>query len=151
MKNIFILAILLSFSINGFSQTKEIRKINKDSLDWEKQGNVFLEGDNLNKLEVSKRDSVVTLYSNIRHDHRIFGYEKPDVKSKRKILFSVFTFDVEGNPCNCVFGSYYETSSMKDITLKYVGREKAFVKVDVFERNIKSGTVYFEKKWVEFE
>lgn len=137
--------------MNGFSQSKEIRTINKDSLDWEKQGFVFLEGDHLNKLEVSKRDSIVSLYSNIRHDHRIFGYEKPDVKSKRKILFSVFTFDVKDNPCNCEFGSYYETSSLKDITLKFVGKTKSFIKVDLLQDGNKLDRVYFEKKWVEFE
>lgn len=138
-------------SLNTYSQNKETKKVNKDSLEWEKQGNIFLEGDNLNKLEVSKRDSIVHLYSNIRSDHRIFGYEKPDLKSKRKILFSVFTFDVENNPCNCIFGSYYQTPSLEELKLKYIGKEKAFVKVEVFQNNIKSGTVYFEKKWVEFE
>jgi len=148
----YLLTILLfSISLNGFSQTKKTLIINKDSLDWEKQGNVFLEGDHLNKLEVSKSDSIVRLYSDIRHDHRIFGYEKPDLKAKKKILFSVFTFDVEGNPCNCAFGSFYETSSMKEITMKYLGKEKSFVKMELLEGRTKLGTVYFEKKWVEFE
>lgn len=151
MKHIFILIILIFLSPNTFSQNKETRKINKDSLEWEKQGNVFLEGDNLNKLQVTKQDSIVRLYSNIRHDHRIFGYEKADLKSRKKILFSVFTFDVEGNPCNCVFGSFYETSSMKGITMKYVGKKKSFVKVELHEGKTKLGTVYFEKKWVEFD
>lgn len=149
MKSLFTL--LLISTLSAFSQSKEIRKINKDSLEWELQGNVFLEGDNLNKLQVTKQDSIVRLYSNIRHDHRIFGYEKADLKSRKKILFSVFTFDVKGNPCNCVFGSFYETSSMKGITMKYVGKEKSFIKVELHEGKAKLGTVYFEKKWVEFE
>lgn len=149
MKCLFTL--LLISTLSAFSQSKEIRKTNKDSLEWELQGNVFLEGDNLNKLQVTKQDSIVRLYSNIRHDHRIFGYEKADLKSRKKILFSVFTFDVEDNPCNCVFGSFYETSSMKGITMKYVGKEKSFMKVELHEGKTKLGTVYFEKKWVEFE
>ena len=149
--NYLLTLLLLSISLSGFSQTKQTQKINKDSLAWEKEGTVFLEGDNLNKLEVSKRDSIVRLYSNIRQDHRIFGYEKADLKAKKKILFSVFTFDVEGNPCNCAFGSFYETSGMNGITMKYVGKEKSFVKVELLEGNTKLGTVYFEKKWVEFE
>jgi len=150
MKHVLIL-LLVSITLDGFSQSKETRKINRDSLEWEKQGNVFLEGDHLNKLEISKNDSIVRLYSNIRLDHRIFGYEKPDLGAKKKILFSVFTFDVEDNPCNCAFGSFYETSSMKGITMKYIGKEKSFVKVAVLKNNIKLGDVYFEKKWVEFE
>lgn len=149
MKCLFTL--LLISTLSTFSQSKEIRKTNKDSLEWELQGNVFLEGNNLNKLQVTKQDSIVRLYSNIRYDHRIFGYEKADLKSRKKILFSVFTFDVEGNPCNCVFGSFYETSSMKGITMKYVGKEKSFMKVELHEGKTKLGTVYFEKKWVEFE
>lgn len=149
MKSLFTL--LLISTLSAVSQSKEIRKTNKDSLDWELQGNVFLEGDNLNKLQVTKQDSIVRLYSNIRHDHRIFGYEKADLKSRKKILFSVFTFDVKDNPCNCVFGSYYETSSMEGITMKYTGKEKSFIKVELLESKTKLGTVYFEKKWVEFE
>lgn len=150
MKHI-LLGLLLSTSINGFSQINEIRKINKDSLEWEKQSHVFTDAEYLNKLQVSKQDGTVRLHSDIKKDHRIFGYEKPDVKSKRKILFSVFTFDVKDNPCNCEFGSYYETSSMKDITLKYVGEVKSFIEVDLLQSDTKLGTVYFEKKWVEFE
>ena len=144
----FLIIFLLSISLNTYSQTKEV---NKDSLDWEKQGNAFLEDEYLNKLEVSKRDGSVRLYSDIKKDHRIFGYEKPNVQSKKILLFSVFTFDVKDNPCNCEFGSYYETSSMKDIKLKYVGDVKSFIKVDLLQNNTKLGTVYFEKKWVAFE
>lgn len=147
----FLLPFLFLFTPNTFSQTKEIRKINKDSLEWEKQGNAFLDNDYLNKLEVSKRDGNVRLHSNIRFDHRIFGYEKPDLKSKRLLLFSVFTFDVKDNPCNCAFGSFYDTSSMDGITMRYAGNEKDFVKVDLLQNNSKLATVYFEKRWVDFE
>ena len=62
----FLLSCLFLLTLNAFSQTKQTQKINKDSLDWERQGNVILEGDDLNKLEVSKRDGIVRLYSNIR-------------------------------------------------------------------------------------
>ena len=51
----------------------------------------------------------------------------------------------------CVFGSFYDTSSMDGITMQYTGNEKDFVKVDLLRNDNKLATVYFEKKWVEFE
>lgn len=147
----FLTLLFFAVTLNGYSQKKEIRTINKDSLEWETQGNVFLEGDHLNKLQVSKRDSMVSLYSDIKRDHRIFGYEKPNLQSEKMILFSVFTFDVKGNPCNCPLGSYYQTAPNDTYQLKYTGKEKSFIKVAVYKDDIKLGAVYFEKKWVEIE
>jgi hypothetical protein len=45
----------------------------------------------IRKAIVLKHDSLIWLIANMRLDHRIFGYDKPDTKSKKMILLSIFT------------------------------------------------------------
>ncbi|AHF16345.1 hypothetical protein NIASO_16665 [Niabella soli DSM 19437] len=107
----------------------------------------------LNKAFVSLKngDSTITLHSNIRQDHRIFGYARPDTNAERLLLFSVFTNDVQGNPFKCRLGSYYETSELKGFHLKYLGTEDSFIKAMAIDSSNNRTPVYFEKKWIDVE
>jgi hypothetical protein len=87
----------------------------------------------------------------MRKDHRIFGYAKPDTKSERLLLISVFTNDVENNPFGCKLGSYYDTSGMDDITLKYKETLGKFIKAVAIDKSNNKTDIYFEKKWIEFD
>jgi len=157
MKAILSIFILLGFTSysQSNSNSNPKTKINTDSINWVKENpnwdkEVSQNKKHLNRLEISKTDKTVSLFADIKRDHRIFGYEKPDKNSKKMILFSVWTFDVKDNPCDCTFGSYYQITGT-DLTLKYLGMEKSFIKVDVIKSGNKMGTVFFEKKWVTFE
>jgi len=105
----------------------------------------------IQKAMVSKSDSLIWLTANMKLDHRIFGYEKPDTASRKMILISIFTNDVEGNPFKCPFGSYYQTSNMENIRLKYVSQQGQFIKANVINSDTIQGSVYIEKKWIEFD
>lgn len=111
---------------------------------------IDMDSDNLTKAMVSKADSSITVNANIRLDHRIFGYAAADTNSRKLLLFSVFTDDVEGNPYECPFGSYYDTSGMEDLDLKFVKKEGNFVKADLLKEKKTIGSVFFDKNWVEF-
>jgi hypothetical protein len=63
----------------------------------------------------------------------------------------VFTNDIKNNPFGCKLGAYYQTSNMDDITLKYISTTGDFIKAEAIDKTNKSTTIYFEKKWVEFE
>lgn len=103
-------------------------------------------------VSLSRQDSTMYLTSNIRYDHRIFGYAKPDVTSEKLILFSVFTSEVENNPSRCKFGSYYEMPWNKDkFSLKFKAKTKDFVHAILTDSLSKKHDVYFEKEWVEFD
>jgi len=102
------------------------------------------------KATVNKNDSTIWIQVNMRLDHRIFGYEKPDVKSKKMILYSIFTDDVEGNPFQCPYGAYYDTTRYQDMILKFQENIGDFAKVKIITDEAQH-TVYFEKKWLEFE
>lgn len=151
MKFTFIKAILLFICSFCYSQNKTV---NNDSIRWEKENPnwekwLFSEPEFLNKIQVSKSDNTMSLYSSMKMECRIFGYQKPNKNSKKMILFSIWTFDVKDNPCNCQFGSYYETSSM-GMELKYLGKEKSFVKATLMKNKKQIAIFYFEKKWIEF-
>ena len=75
--------------------------IDLDSLDKANEAQLTPYEEYWNKISVQSRDSILWLNSEMRLDHRIFGYEKPDIKSERLIFLSVFTNDVEGNPFSC--------------------------------------------------
>ncbi|TRX36138.1 hypothetical protein FNW52_08925 [Flavobacterium sp. ZT3R18] len=151
-----IFVILYSLSLighNGYSQAK--KKVNRDSINWEKENTnwekyIFTQKEFVNKIQISKKDSVMSLYSSMQKECRIFGYNKPNKNSKKMILLSIWTFDVKGNPSNCKYGSYYDTSSMDDMELKYIGKDNSFIKAALMKNAIKVSTIYFENKWVEF-
>ena len=103
------------------------------------------------KAVVSKRDSIISLTANIRRDYRIFGYKKPDTISKKMILFSVFTNDVENNLFKCPYGSYYQTSSMQNMKIKFLTKNGLFIKAAIRKDNATSEIIYFLKKWIDFE
>lgn len=104
------------------------------------------------KAVIDLRDSSLNVYQNIRADYRIFGYQKPDTNSKKVIFFSVFTSDVENNPYQCVYGSYYHSGAMADTKIKYVKNNGNFVEAHLIKENqILPAPIYFLKNWVEFE
>ena len=107
--------------------------------------------DQLNKAEVSMKDSLIRLAANMRLDHRIFGYEKPDTNSRKMILLSIFTSDVKGNPYQCPYGSFYETNEMDGLKLKFISDGDKFIEVNVKKEEVVLGKVFIDKKWIEFE
>ncbi len=83
----------------------------------------------------------------MKKDHRFFGYEKPDTTSKRVILFSIFTSDVDGNPFDMELGSHYDTNSIEDFTLKFLSDDGQFSKIEATGKN---QIIYIENKWIQF-
>jgi len=108
------------------------------------------DSNNIQKATIFQDNGLMQLTANMRLDYRIFGYDKPDSKSKKMMLLSIFTNDVDGNPFNCQFGAYYQTSDMPGMKLIYVASEGDFVKANIFKNETLEGTVYFEKKWIRF-
>ncbi len=131
-----------------------VQKIAKlDSIEIENNESIIAwDEENITKAYVFLKDgdSTINLTANIRKDHRIFGYARPDTRSERLLLLSVFTNDVENNPFNCKLGAYYETSGMSGLTLKYVSTNGEFVKAIAMDTTDTAVPIYFEKKWIEF-
>ncbi|VBB43666.1 conserved exported hypothetical protein [uncultured Paludibacter sp.] len=141
-------------TIDTTKTNQATEKLNKlDSIEKANNESIIASGDNITKAFVFLKDgdSTINLTANIRQDHRIFGYAKPDVKSERLLLLSVFTNDVENNPFGCRLGAYYDTGGINELTLKYNSTTGNFVKATAIDKANNLTTIYFEKKWIEFE
>jgi hypothetical protein len=127
--------------------------IQLDTLDLSNVDGINAEDEYVTKAFVMLRsgDSTINLMSNIQKDHRIFGYAKPDLKSEKLLLLSVYTNDVEHNPYGCKLGAYYDTGGMGDLILKYIKVTGKFVQAIATDKANHSTTLYFEKKWIEFD
>ena len=122
-----------------------------DSIDFTNNQTIINDEEYINKVVVSLSDSTIFLTANMKLDHRIFGYSKPNTQSKKLLLLSIFTNDVENNPFKCELGAYYDTNRMENMDLKFIQSIKDFVEVTVFDHNSnKVTTVYFEKRFIEF-
>ena len=131
------------------STTQFISKL--DSIDFTNNQTIINDEEYINKVVVSLSDSTIFLTANMKLDHRIFGYSKPNTQSKKLLLLSIFTNDVENNPFKCELGAYYDTNRMENMDLKFIQSIKDFVEVTVFDHNSnKVTTVYFEKRFIEF-
>jgi len=105
----------------------------------------------INKATIFKADSIIHLNAVMRLDHKIVGYEKPDVKSRKMMLLSIFTSDVEHNPYHCPFGAYYDTTHMDGLSIKYLATQGNFIKAALLKDNQTKAVVYFEKSWMEWQ
>ena len=128
-------------------------QLNRDSLDAANEKMVSPLPELIQKAMVAKSDSTIWLTADMRKDHRLYGYEKADRNSRRLLLFSIFTNDVEGNPFQLPFGAWYQTAGLGEKKLKYAGAYERFIKAGLWNNNGKQLVVemYFERKWFEFE
>lgn len=105
----------------------------------------------IQKAVIYRRDSSFHVFNNIRADYRIIGYALPDTNSRKMVLFSVFTSDVEGNLFQCPYGSYYDSAQGDKLVIKYTGERGSFIVANISGENKQPATVYIQKKWVEFD
>jgi len=113
-----------------------------------------LNEESLNKIHIplKRNDSSLYLIAEMKSDHRIFGYARPDKNSQKLILFSIFTDEVEGNPFKCRYGSYYDISkNNQNFSLKYNGQKDDFIATIIADSLNNKRDVYFEKKWIEID
>lgn len=144
----------INASVNSINENQVPEKFARlDSIEKANNESVVASGDNITKAYVFLKDgdSTINLTANIKQDHRVFGYANPDIKSERLLLLSVFTNDVENNPFGCKLGAYYDSGGMDEMTIKYTSTTGNFVQATVTDKTNKSTTIYFEKRWIEFD
>lgn len=122
-----------------------------DSIEYQNSKIILESGDNVNKAIISKDDSSITITWSKYCDHRIIGFAEPNTKSERLLLLSIFTDDVHNNPFGYKLGSFYQTSDMDNLNLKFIGIDGDFIKALAIDSLKKTTALYFERKWMEFE
>ena len=131
------------------NESDTLPNINLDSIDRANNEMIKIANCDVTKAEISKSDSSIEFYLNKYRDHRIFGYERPDINSKRLICVSIFTSDVKENPFKCPLGAYYDNPDSLEI--KFISREKNFIKAKAIKKGEPEIILYFEKKWIKFQ
>lgn len=142
-------------SFNNFnrdSNHKSTQNINKDSTQQTcKEFAKIVDGEETNKATISLKDSSFIVESNKYSVHQIFGYERPDTTSKKLLLISCFTYDVEDNPYKCKYGAFYTTYNMDSFEIKFVAKTNDFVKCKLLDKEQIIANLFFEKRFVEFD
>ena len=146
------LVLALAIFVNCKSETAQKKdsslQTQLDSIEKANNQSVIDSGENISKVYVDAETDEFAFWADMQKDHRFYGYEKPDISSKRLILFSVFTNDVDGNPFGLPLGSYYDTRGLEPNSITYNDDEGDFISTDFVDAQGKETTIYFEKKWV---
>ncbi len=141
-------------SLNKFnldSNHKSTQSINKDSTHQTlKDFAKIAEVEETNKASISLKDSSFIVGADKYLNHQIFGYERPDTTSKKLLLISCFTYDVEDNPYKCKYGAYYTTYNMDSVEIKFLTKTNYFVKCKLLDKEKIIANLFFEKRFVEF-
>jgi len=100
---------------------------------------------------IDKDTKLFNVVSNIRQDHQMFGYAKPNVKSPKLICISVFTKDVKDNKYHCPLGAYYDTSGLPDgDNIYFVMLVNSFAKMKYVSAAKKETIFYIKKSCIDF-
>jgi len=141
-------------SLNKFkldSNNKSTQIINIDSTHQTcKDLAKILVGEETNKATISIKDSSFIVGHDKFHDHQIFGYERPDTRSKKLLLISDFTYDVQDNPYKCKYGAYYTTNSMDSFKIRFIAKTNYFVKCKLLDKERRITNLFFERRFIEF-
>lgn len=145
-----LLSILFIIGCKSEPQPKEKTdaELRLDSIEQVNNQSIIDSGNRFTKAYVDLEDKNFVLWADIKMDHRFYGYEKPDLTSKKLILFSIFTNDVSGNPFGLPLGAHYSTADIEDASFTFKGEEEGFVEVEFKDSKGKTNTLYFERKWV---
>ena len=136
MKLIFVLSFILITSLT-YGQTNEKYS---DYIDTTQT-----------QLTVDKSDSSTSLFANMQSNHTFYGYAKPDTNSKRLILFSIFTSEVENDKDSCLYGAHYSDTSLGKKHLKYIKNFKDFGEFQFLDNTTIIDTIFFRKENFKFD
>jgi hypothetical protein len=96
--------------------------------------------------KVDKKTKEFYIPANSKVQFRIFGYEFPNVSTRKMICFSSYTGDVGANMYNCPLGSYFDTGIMREgDKIIYLGPAGSFSKMNYITGAGKKTIFYFPK------
>jgi hypothetical protein len=146
------LSLALIVFINCKSEQTQKKETNLqsqlDSIDIANTQSVLASGENVTKAYINQETDELSFWADMKKDHRFFGYAQPDTASKRLLLFSIFSNDVEGNPFQLPLGAYYDTRDLEDRSIAYLGQKGDFIHTQIEDEQGEKTDLYFEKKWV---
>lgn len=102
--------------------------------------------------QVDKKTKEFFIPTATKAQFRTFGYEFPNVSTRKMICFSSYTGDVGANMYNCPLGSYFDTSLMREgDRIVYLGPAGSFSKMSYITGTGKKTVFYFPKGSFNFK
>jgi hypothetical protein len=99
-----------------------------------------------NVAHVDKKSKEFFVTSNPKAEYKIFGYQYPNITTKKMICFSSYTYDVGDNLNKCPLGSYFDSGKMKEgDRIVYLGKAGSFSKMNYITAAGKKTIFYFPK------
>lgn len=100
----------------------------------------------LTVAHVDKKTKEFFVTSNPKAEYKIFGYQYPNITTKKMICFSSYTYDVADNLNKCPLGSYFDSGRMKEgDRILYTGKAGSFSKMTFISGSGKKTIFYFPK------
>jgi hypothetical protein len=104
----------------------------------------FAIGQNTGHVDKKTKEFFIT--STPKAEYKIFGYQFPNITTKKMICFSTFSYDVRDNLNKCPLGSYFDTSFMKEgDRIIYLGMVGSFGKMNFITGSGKKTLIYIPK------
>jgi hypothetical protein len=98
------------------------------------------------KAQVDKKTKEFFVVSNPKAEYKIFGYQYPNITTKKMICFSSYTYDVGDNLNKCPLGSYFDSGRMKEgDRIIYLGMVGSFGKMNFITGSGKKTLFYVPK------
>jgi len=95
---------------------------------------------------VDKKTKEFIIASNQKTEYQIFGYQYPNISTKKMICFSTHAGDVRDNYNKCPLGSYFDTNLMKEgDRIIYLGPTGKFAKMNYLSGAGKKTIFYLPK------
>jgi hypothetical protein len=95
---------------------------------------------------VDKKTKEFFIVTNPKAEYRIFGYQFPNITTKKMICFSTYSYDVRDNLNKCPLGSYFDTSFMREgDKIVYLGIVGTFAKMNYISGSGKKTQFYIPK------
>ena len=83
-------------------------------------------------------------------EHKFYGYEKPDERSKKVIIFSRFVGDNKNKYANLPLGAYVETANLKPGNrIVFESIEGGFAKLNFISPGNKPTVFYVNRRYIE--
>jgi len=98
------------------------------------------------KGQVDKKSKEFFVVTNRKAEYRIFGYQYPNITTKKMICFSSYGYDVADNLNKCPLGSYFDSGGMKEgDRIVYLGPVGSFGKMNFITGSGKKTLIYIPK------
>ena len=101
---------------------------------------------------VDKKTKEFFITATKKSEYKIFGYQYPNITTRKMICFSTYTYDVSDNLNKCPLGSYFDTGTLREgDRIVYLGTVGTYAKMNYISGSGKKTLFYMPKNSFTFK